>query len=601
MEVDHQSPLPTPGERDAGSAADAAILCIGDWQLDPRANELRRGDEVVRLERKVIDVLSCLASSPGRVVTRDELLTKVWPAVVVGDDVLTQAVIKLRKALGDDPREPRYISTIPKRGYRLLAPVGTVEPGADEPVPLPAPNSFTSHPEGLVPAPEAGTGAAQEIRPRWTAVRLGMAAGVSVVAAVGWMWADSPAGRVGFPGAVQTGPTEAAVPIVAVLPLVPSTVVADRDYFSDGFTEDLINALGRFSGLRVMSFGAVLPYKGRTASPVEVGHSLGAHYVVQGSLRQADARLRLTVSLSDTRSGTLLGSETYDGADLELFEIQERAVRQIVARLHLRVTQVEQQRALTKPTGSLESHDLLLRARALVARVDRGANRQAREMLSRALELDPNYDDARTVLGEAEFQRAARGWVEDAATSVTKAEGLARQVLASVDTRAHARAHALLALILNHQGNYRLAMVQADRALALNPSDPGVLYQRAAASLSLGQVDEAIRLHETARRFEPRPLTGERLSLGLALFTAGRYADAVAETELLLTNVPDHAHAQALKAAALARSGRVTEARLVAEAVKRSDPLFDADSFGTRFEDPAHTALLRDSLRAAGL
>jgi Flp pilus assembly protein TadD len=205
------------------------------------------------------------------------------------------------------------------------------------------------------------------------------------------------------------------------------------------------------------------------------------------------------------------------------------------------------------------------------------------------------------VLGEAEFQRAARGWVEDAAASVLTAEGLARQVLASVDTRAHARAHALLALILNHQGNYRLAMAQADRALALNPSDPGVLYQRAAASLSLGQVDEAIRLHETARRFEPRPLTGERLSLGLALFTAGRYADAVAETELLLTSVPDHAHAQALKAAALARSGRVEEARLVAEAVKRSDPLFDADSFGTRFEDPTHTALLRASLRAAGL
>lgn len=579
----------------AGPSEDKVVRVIGEWLLDARGNELRRGSEVVRLERKAIEVLVCLAARPGEVLTREELLERVWPGVVVGDDTLTQAVIKLRRALGDEARDPRYIDTIPKRGYRLIAPVDDkVEDASGR-------DAVASIPPSAPPSPPP---VLRRIRPWWA--RAGRAAlvvvPVAAIASAAWLAAGTsgrwPAATDRWPAAAVSG---TSVPIVALLPLTHADGRADREYFSGGLTEDLINALGRFSGLRVMSRGAVQEYAGRTASPMEIRRDLGAHYVVQGTLREADGRVRLTVALSDTRSGTLLGSETYDGAGLELFDIQDRIVRQVVARLHLKLTQAEQQRALTKPTGSLESYDLLLRARILVARSDRASNMQARALLARALGLDPRYDDARTTLGEAEFQRAARGWVEDAAGSVRRAEHLAREVLASVDPRAHARAHALLAMILNHRGQYPLAASHADQAIALNPSDPVALYHRAASALSMGRVDESIWLHETGRRFEPRPLSGERLNLGIAQYSAGRYAAALAEADAVLTAVPGHAHAQALKAAALARSGKVEEARSAAEEVKRLDPLFDADSFGTRFEDPRYTAFLRDGLRAAGL
>jgi adenylate cyclase len=330
---------------------------IGEWVVDPHHNELRRKGESIRLEPKVIEVFMQLAARPGTAVSRDELLAAVWPGVIVGDDALTQAIIKLRKALGDDAHKPTYIETISKRGYRLIAPV---EPDCAE------------------GAPKAGAAS-----PRRAAILVLAIAAAGLVIALAVVSARMP-----WPLAPDTkGAASASIPIVAVLPLENLSGDAKRDYLTDGITEDIINGLGRFSGVRVMSRNAVQALRGEAATMKAIRAEIPARYVVQGSVREADGLLRVAIELSHVERAEQLWSERYEGAGARLFEIQDRIVRDIVGKLQVRLTQIEAQRAFAKPTGNLEAHDLLLRARFLLKRNERGAGaarprRTARTRLS---------------------------------------------------------------------------------------------------------------------------------------------------------------------------------------------------------------------------
>jgi len=272
-----------------------------------------------------------------------------------------------------------------------------------------------------------------------------------------------------------------------------------------------------------------------------------------------------------------------------------------VGKLHVKLASVEEQRVFGRPTDSLEAHDLVLRARALLNRPERGANREARALLARARDLAPEYAEIHNAMGAAEFQRATDGFVEDAEESIRRAEAHLKRTLASPDIRAHARAHSTLAAIYSHQNRLGEALAEAERALALNPSDSYALYWQGAALMFGGRIKEATPVLEMARRFDPYPSPGRGINLALAYYVDGRYSDAVAETDALLPQVPRNAFLHAMRAAALAQLGRDPEARAAAEQVRRFNPLFDPDNFGSRFEDPAHTAKLRDGLRKAGL
>jgi TolB-like protein/DNA-binding winged helix-turn-helix (wHTH) protein/Tfp pilus assembly protein PilF len=562
---------------DSAHATEAAPtdLQIGEWRLDARGNELRRGAEVVRLEPKVTELLALLASRPGEVLARDELFERIWPGVVVGDDSLTQAVIKLRKALGDDSHSPRYIDTIPKRGYRLIAPVSVASPAKPGSHPRPASTRRGS---------------------AYVAIGVTLAA----LAALGALLTMTPTRRpAGADGRASLAAS--SLPTVAVLPLSNLSGNPGRDYVSEGMTEDLINALGRFSGLRVMSKSAVQGYRSQTVTSQAIRRDLGARYIVQGSVREAEGRLRVTVSLSDGLDGVQLGSENYEGAAAQLFEIQDRIVADIVGRLHLKLTELEQQRASAKPTESLEAHDLVLRARPLLARTERSANREARALLARAAELDSRHAEVHCRMAHAEFQRAVEGWVEDAEQAVRRAEALAKQALAAAGSDAHVCAHALLATVYVHRDRYEEALAHSQQAIELNPSDATALYWRGAASLSLGRVDEAIGYLETARRFEPRAPAGATANLAVAYYVAGRYAEALSVSDAMLTTAPGNASAHALRAAVLARTGKLEDARAAAEQVRRVAPAFEPENFGARFIDPKYKAMLRAGLREAGL
>jgi TolB-like protein/class 3 adenylate cyclase/Flp pilus assembly protein TadD len=737
---------------------------VGDFRVDATRNEVSRDGVAVRLEPKVVEVLVHLAARAGEVVSRDELMSSLWPGVVVGDDAVTQAIIKLRRALGDDAHQPTYIETISKRGYRLIAAVETdsppaaAAPGESQPDrrlaailsadiagysrlmgenDLATMQALQAHQAAVLPLMEkfsgrvidlAGDGilaefpsavgavgcaievqrvmgaanatvararrlqfrigihigdvihdggrlfgdginiaariqalarpggilvsqvVVEQVRNKVPAqiVRLGAAslknirepvvvhqvAGASGSGRPEWLerWSFATRGggmgrarialalalllvaggatvallgkTVGMPWPLSLdtrGASVASLPVIAVLPMANLSSEPGRDHFSDGVTEDIINGLGRFSGLRVISPNAVQAYKAKAPSPSVIRTELGAHYVVQGSVRQADGQVRVAVSLSDTDKGVHLWSEKYDGTGGQIFEIQDRVVKSIVAKLAVKVTQAEEQRVFTKPTQNMEAHELVLRARALLKRTDRAQNREARELLGRARELAPDYAETFTTLCDADLQRAMYGWMEDVRGGMQQAEQWCMRALDAPDERAHTHAHVSLASIYSNQLRFEDAVRHAKRAIELNPSDARALHREAAALLYGGRIPESLPVFELARRYDPHASAGERYNLAVAYFMADRPEEALAEADAILARNPNHAVTHAIRAAALAGMGREAEARAAAEQVRRYSPYFAAQHFGTRFIDPRLNERLQAAARRAGL
>ena len=276
-------------------------------------------------------------------------------------------------------------------------------------------------------------------------------------------------------------------------------------------------------------------------------------------------------------------------------------VRDIVGALAVKLTRIEQQRVFSKPTDSLEAYDLVLRARALLDRIDRSANREARGLLARARKMSPEYDEVLIASAEAELHRALYGWVEDVEAAMRNAEALCRRVLASGDSRTHARAHGVMATIDSNQGRFEDALRHAERAFELNPSDAAALFKRGMALLYVGRTGEAIAAYEMAKRFEPQPNPNEAFSAPFAYYVAGRYREALAHADAMLAQVPGHSGLHAIRAATLAQMGDAEGARRAADQVRRLSPMFQVENVGTRFRNPGDTAKVQDGLRKAGL
>jgi TolB-like protein/Flp pilus assembly protein TadD len=387
---------------------------------------------------------------------------------------------------------------------------------------------------------------------------------------------------------------------IAVLPFANHSAESEREFFSDGLTEDVINALGRFSAIRVIAHNTVQVYKHRAIVPDQISRELGVRYVVQGSVRQAGGRLRVGVELSDAMKGTLLWSDRYDGEGREVFDIQDRIVRNIVGALAVKLTALEEQRAAAKPPESLEANELVQRARELKRVPDRAANRRARDLIAQAIKLSPRYAEAHAAAAQAEFERAVFGWMEDPAEGLRRAEEAARRALAIDDPGANARAHALLGNVHTFRGNYEAALAEAEQALELNPSDALARSLRAGVLLWTGRIEESIAASEAALRVDPRLSSVGMFNLALAYYLAGRYR-AAAQTALAVEPRARTVFLEAVHAAALAQLGDDQGARRIAAQVRRLDPFFDVERFGGRLVNPAHREKAQEGLRKAGL
>ena len=388
-------------------------------------------------------------------------------------------------------------------------------------------------------------------------------------------------------------------PTIAVLPFRDQSDAGRQDYFSDGVTEDIIRALGRFSGLLVLSWNAVAPFKGQAVALDELAEQLGARYVVGGTIRQSGDRLRVFVELTDTQRGVLLWSERFDEQLEDIFAVQDRITQQVVAALAGRVTRLEQAEALARPTESLGAYDLVLRGRSLLHRVERGANYDARSLFERAIAIDPSYPDAHVGLGWTHLNDFLWGWTQWPDRAVEQAEGLARRAI-ELDDR-NAAAHALRAFIFIFHRAFEAAETAIDRALELNPNDAMSHAIRGDVMVYGGRPEEAIEPLETALQLDPHPLAWWLVDLSQAYYLKGRYADVVALFDRFTGDFTEDPGPHAILAAAHAQLGETEAASSAAEQLRRVSPFFDSESFASSISSAEHQLHLLDGLRKAGL
>lgn len=386
---------------------------------------------------------------------------------------------------------------------------------------------------------------------------------------------------------------------VAVLVLTNQSGDPTQDYFSDGLTEDITRALGRFRQLTVLSYGAVLPFRGKEMPLSEIGRALSARYLVGGSVRRMGTRVRVTIQLSDAANGTQLWAEQYDDEMNDIFAVQERIARRVAGTLASSLQQIALQQSLRKPTDNLDAYDLLLRSRALAADSTRAGNRSARELLERATQLSPAYADAYAEMAEVYFQRATFGWSEFPEQDIETAIRFAQKAV-EVDEECVV-AHGVLARAYTALQKYDLGLAESERALQINPSDGEALLARAAALLWTGRIDDSIAAADLAAHLNPNLGPEAALNLGLAYLLSRRYADAVKLLEAARTRYPAYPLLDFPLAGAYAELGRTADAAGALEQGRRKNPHFDLASFGSRFQDPDLQRRIEASLRKAGL
>jgi adenylate cyclase len=454
---------------------------------------------------------------------------------------------------------------------------------------------------GATASGTAGQAVSATARPSWATWTIAAAA-IVALSVGGWWWFSAlsvrPAERATTASAVEAVRSVSSRPGVAVLPFVNLSGDPSQEYFSDGLTEDVIAALGRFGSLTVMARNAVFPFKGKNARPAEIGHELGVRYIVEGSVRRAGERIRVSVQLTDALAGKLLWSQQYDEELKDVFAVQDAVTRQVTGALAVNLTRVEQRRALAKPTESLDAYDLVLRGRERLLSSTRGSNREARQLFERAAELDPKYADAYAWGGRAYVDVANFGWTEDSNAAFERALELGgKAVMLDPDS---ALGHRVIGLVHLARAEYVRASAEIDRALALNSSDSAGLQAQAEALLWLGRLDESIELSEAALRFDPLPSVTALFYLGLAYYEQRRHDDALHLLQRASVRFPQNPFVHAVLAATFAQLGRLPEAARERDDVLRLNPFFDAATFGSRFQNQAHRAYLLDGILKAG-
>ncbi len=397
----------------------------------------------------------------------------------------------------------------------------------------------------------------------------------------------------------RPGPDSAATaPLVAVLPLANQSGDASQDFFSDGVTEDIIAALGRFRSLAVLSRSAVMPMKG--SSPDETARRLGARYVVEGNVRRSGDRVRVQASLTDAQVGQVLWSDRFDGDAKDLFALQDELAQQIAGTIANRVGHVEQERASRRPAMNPTAYELILRGRALANAEDRSKLVRARGYLEQALAIAPTSVEARIGLARVFYNYVQLGFTDSPDEMTSEAEAKLREALRTDPS--NAEAYAVLSHILANRERYDDALAAVNKALELNPSDAEAQYARGSVLLWVGRTAEAEKALELGRRLDPYPSVDTVFAIGLANYLLGRFERARSEMAVATeSNSRIRGPLFALLAIVEAELGRADEVRAAVAMVRRQDPFFDPDRFGTRLRDPQQRQKVADGLKKAGL
>lgn len=354
-------------------------------------------------------------------------------------------------------------------------------------------------------------------------------------------------------------------PSIAVLPFQNMSGDPEQDYFADGMAEEIITALSRIRWLFVIARNSSFTYKGRAVDVKRVGRELGVRYVLEGSVRKAGARVRISGQLIDGASGSHLWADRFDGGLEDVFELQDQVTSSVVSAIAPRLEQAEIERAKRKRTESLDAYDYFLRGLSFMFQWSRAANDEALALFLKAIDLDPNFASAYGLAGRCYSRRKAAGWTVDRQFETREAERLARRAieLGRDDAVALCSGGIVIAFVL---GDLEGGLACIERSLALDPNLAIAWYLRGWVAVWLGRSDDAIKSQAQAMRLSPHDPQIFNMQAGTAAghFLAGRYADALSWAEMSIRSQPDSILSTAV---AVASAGMVGDREAAARAV----------------------------------
>ena len=563
---------------------DSRILRIGEWRVDPDLDELSREGQTIRLEPRPMRLLLYLAAHAGRVVDVPQLLDEVWPNVIVTHGSVYQAIAQLRRILGDESEHPKYIENLPRRGYRLIAPVtrwdvplaaATDSSSAARGFPQVTNGSVAAEPQLTSGAPEAAatpvspgstTGQTPRVSrgpPRWSKAAFA-AIGVVLAAVLAYVaiekfWISNllQIPPLGAPATEKASSSRsvAVEPVgstfnppphsIAVLPFVNMSGDASQDYFSDGLSEELINALSRINELQVAARTSSFYFKGEHADLATIARKLNVATVLEGSVRRSGHAVRITAQLNNAVTGFHLWSQTYDRDLGDVLKLQTEIATALASALRVTLLGDEAARIELGGTRNPAAFDAYLGgSKAFNNAHEPKHYRAAIAAYTEAIGLDPHYALAFAGRSTA-YSAYAREWTTGTAIreGFAKAQADARQAITLAPELAEG--HLALAVFFGAGSlDFTQASKAYERALSLSPGNAGVLNSYGRFAVSMGHTEAGIAAARRAVALDPLNSTIREQS-GEVLQAARRYREAVAAYQETLALEPDAEKAHA--------------------------------------------------------
>ena len=527
---------------------------FGPYRIDPAKRVLLRGEESVQLPSKVFETLLVLVQHSEEVVSKDDLLKTVWPDSFVEESNLSQSIFLLRKALGETAQDHRYIVTIPGRGYRFADKVEEISEETGDLV-------VESHSQSRVTIEDENLPVRVPLNAVGRSVRLfALFAGLAILVAVGYLsWRHFRSSARNTRGRIM----------LAVLPFQNLTGDPGQEYISDGLTEEMITHLGGVhpERLGVIARTSVMGYKHGSKSVDKIGRELGVQYVLEGSLRQAAGRFRITAQLIQVSDQSHLWAEDYDRSPSDMLNVEAEVARAVADEIRLRLTPLERTSVARSKTVNPEAYDLYLQGRyALNKRTIEGFQR-AQTFFRRAIATDPTYAPAYSGLAESQIVLASYGISAEA--SVLEAGSEAKKALAIDETLA--QPHAILALIAqNHDWNWDQAEHEYRLAIASDPNYATAHHWYGLGLAVRGKFEDSFREIEIAQHLDPFSVA-IRSQLGENLYFARRYDEALNKLSEALEMEPNFAPARAVRGLVYEQKGMWKEALSDLETARQLD------------------------------
>jgi len=547
---------------------------VGEWTVEPALNAVRREGAVVHLEPKVMDLLVFLARHAGQVVSREALFDAVWPSVVVTDDTLTQAVIKLRRAFGERARNAAYLQTVPKKGYRLIAAV-TMEGESVSP---------SGRSENLR---SGGSG-----RPGQVVIAFS-----SILLAVVLLWifieperlAERSTPKMAVSGVGGERPT------VSVLPFVAMGDPDDEAHLAQGLTLDLVTDLATLSGLWVIGSRSILGQSGERPERVD------ARYRVSGDIQRTGGQLRIHVRLFDTQTHRQLWAERYHRPFQDLFTVQEKMSRQIAAALSVKVSEAELRSLAHRYTHSLGAYEAFLRGQALLLIREASANERARERYRQAIVLDPVFGRAYAGLALTYAADYRNQWVHNGSNALEKAREMSRSAL-QIDPDIP-EVYWVLAYVHAQQRDHLRALELLAKATSLDRSFADAYALMGGINTYIGNPEATVDLLRTATRLKPDAGYLYFLLLGRAYFFTGDWDQANINLREALARNPANLETHVYLAVTAESSGDHDGAVWETEEIRSLEPGFSVRAWLDTYPmaDSAQRKRLISALERLGL